>query len=58
MTSIFDLEKQAYSAFLPPKKLSLSAWADEYARLSIESSAEGGKMAHIAISKSNYGCCN
>ena len=51
MTSIFDLEKQAYSAFLPPKKLSLSAWADEYARLSIESSAEGGNWRTLPYQK-------
>ena len=51
MTSIFDLEKQAYQAFLPPKKLKLSAWADEYARLSIESSAEGGKWRTLPYQK-------
>jgi hypothetical protein len=33
MTSISELEKSAYLAFKPPKKLSLSEWADEYAYL-------------------------
>ena len=51
MTSIFDLEKKAYAAFLPPKKLSLSAWADEYAYLSVESSAEGGRWRTLPYQK-------
>ena len=51
MTSIFDLEKKAYEAFKPPKKLSLSDWADEYARLSVESSAEGGRWRTLPYQK-------
>ena len=51
MTSILDLEKKAYSAFLPPKKLSLSAWSDEYAYLSVESSAEGGRWRTLPYQK-------
>ena len=51
MTSIVDLQKQAYAAFLPPKKLSLSEWADEYAYLSVESSAEGGRWRTLPYQK-------
>ena len=51
MTSIFDLEKKAYAAFLPPKKLSLSQWANEYAYLSVESSAEGGRWRTLPYQK-------
>ena len=51
MTSIFDLEKKAYAAFLPPKKLTLSAWADKYAYLSVESSAEGGRWRTLPYQK-------
>jgi len=51
MTSIFDLEKKAYAAFLPPKKLSLSEWADQYAYLSVESSAEGGRWRTLPYQK-------
>ena len=51
MTSIFDLEKKAYAAFLPPKKLTLSEWADEYAYLSVESSAEGGRWRTLPYQK-------
>ena len=51
MTSIFDLEKKAYAAFLPPKKLTLSAWADQYAYLSVESSAEGGRWRTLPYQK-------
>ena len=51
MTSIFDLEKKAYAAFLPPKKLTLSEWADQYAYLSVESSAEGGRWRTLPYQK-------
>ena len=51
MTNINDLEKKAFSAFKPPKKLTLSAWADEYARLSVESSAEGGRWRTLPYQK-------
>ena len=51
MTSIFDLEKKAYEAFKPPKKLSLSDWANQYAYLSVESSAEGGRWRTLPYQK-------
>ena len=49
MSNILSLEQIAFSSFKPPKKLSLSDWADEFAYLSAESSAEGGrwKLCHI-----------
>ena len=43
MSNVHLLEKKALLAFKPPKKLSLSEWADEHAFLSAESSAEGGR---------------
>ena len=51
MTSIAELEKKAYLAFKPPRKLSLSEWADEYAYLSAESSAEGGRWHTLPYQK-------
>ena len=51
MTSISELEKSAYAAFKPPKKLTLSEWADEYAYLSAESSAEGGRWHPLPYQK-------
>jgi len=51
MTSITALEKSAYLAFKPPKKLTLSEWADEYAYLSAESSAEGGRWHTLPYQK-------
>ena len=51
MTSISELEKSAYAAFKPPKKLTLSEWADEYAYLSAESSAEGGRWHTLPYQK-------
>ena len=51
MTSIAELEKKAYAAFKPPKKLSLSEWADEFAYLSAESSAEGGRWHTLPYQK-------
>jgi phage terminase large subunit GpA-like protein len=51
MTSITELEKKAYLAFKPPRKLSLSEWADEYAYLSAESSAEGGRWHTLPYQK-------
>ena len=41
--SLDALVRDIMSGFRPPKKLSLSEWADEYAYLSPESSAETGK---------------
>jgi len=49
--SLTELEKKAYAAFKPPKKLSLSEWADEYAYLSAESSAEGGRWHTLPYQK-------
>ena len=43
MNNINKLERSALDAFRPPKKMSLSEWADEFAYLSAESSAEGGR---------------
>ena len=51
MTSITELEKKAYAAFKPPRKLSLSEWADEFAYLSAESSAEGGRWHTLPYQK-------
>ena len=53
MTNIQELEKAALEAFRPPKKLSLSEWADEYAYLSVESSAEGGMARACGAVKGN-----
>ena len=49
--SILELEKKAYLAFKPPRKLSLSEWADEFAYLSAESSAEGGRWRTLPYQK-------
>lgn len=38
-----EIVRRALSAWRPPPKLTLSEWADEYARLSEESSAEAGR---------------
>tara|TARA_R100001594_G_scaffold37437_1_gene67721 strand:+ start:1605 stop:3473 length:1869 start_codon:yes stop_codon:yes gene_type:complete len=51
MSAILELEKRAFAAFKPPKKLSLSEWADEYAYLSAESSAEGGRWRTLPYQK-------
>ncbi len=51
MTNIEVLERRAYQAFQPPKKLSLSEWADENAFLSAESSAEGGRWRTLPYQK-------
>ena len=51
MTNLFELEQLALEAFRPPKKLSLSEWADEYAYLSAESSAEGGRWRTLPYQK-------
>lgn len=51
MSNIQYLEKKALSAFKPPKKLSLSEWADEHAFLSAESSAEGGRWRTLPYQK-------
>jgi len=51
MSAILELEKRAFAAFKPPKKLTLSEWADEYAYLSAESSAEGGRWRTLPYQK-------
>ena len=51
MSAILELEKRAFAAFKPPKKLTLSEWADEYAYLSAESSAEGGRWHTLPYQK-------
>jgi len=51
MSNILSLEQIAFSSFKPPKKLSLSDWADEYAYLSAESSAEGGRWKTLPYQK-------
>ena len=51
MTNLQELEKAALEAFRPPKKLSLSEWADQYAYLSVESSAEGGRWRTLPYQK-------
>ena len=51
MTNLQELEKVALEAFRPPKKLSLSEWADQYAYLSAESSAEGGRWRTLPYQK-------
>ena len=51
MSNIDLLEKKAFLAFKPPKKLSLSEWADENAFLSAESSAEGGRWRTLPYQK-------
>ena len=51
MNNLLKLEKKAYLSFKPPKKLSLSQWADNYAYLSAESSAEGGRWRTLPYQK-------
>ena len=51
MTSVFSIANKAFLAFKPPKKLTLSQWADEYAYLSAESSAEGGRWRTLPYQK-------
>jgi len=51
MSNILSLEQIAFDSFKPPKKLSLSDWADQYAYLSAESSAEGGRWKTLPYQK-------
>ena len=51
MSNLLTLEQSAFGSFKPPKKLSLSDWADEYAYLSAESSAEGGRWKTLPYQK-------
>ena len=45
MASINAIATTALLAFKPPEKLTLSEWADRFAYLSVESSAEAQAMA-------------
>jgi len=47
MNSATDILKDALLAFKPPEKLTLSQWASKFARLSLESSSEGGRWKSI-----------
>ena len=51
MSNITRIEKAMLLAFKPPKRLSLSEWADSYAYLSAESSAEGGRWHTLPYQK-------
>ena len=51
MSNLLLLEKTAFNSFKPPEKLSLSDWADQYAYLSTESSAEGGRWRTLPYQK-------
>jgi phage terminase large subunit GpA-like protein len=47
MNNAADILKDAFLAFRPPEKLTLSQWAQKFARLSLESSSEGGRWKSI-----------
>ena len=51
MNNAEKLRNKAYLAFKPPKKMTLSEWADSYAYLSAESSAEGGRWRTLPYQK-------
>lgn len=51
MNNLDRLERTTLSAFRPPRKLTLSEWADTYAFLSSESSAEGGRWHTLPYQK-------
>lgn len=51
MATIDDVSRRVLSGFKPPKRLTLSEWADEYAFLSAESSAEGGRWHTLPYQK-------
>jgi phage terminase large subunit GpA-like protein len=51
LSNLARIERAAYKAFKPPKRLSLSEWADTYAYLSAESSAEGGRWHTLPYQK-------
>ena len=51
MASINAIAKTALLAFKPPEKLTLSEWADRFAYLSVESSAEGGRWHTLPYQK-------
>ena len=51
MNNAQKLRNKAYLAFKPPKKMTLSEWADSHAYLSSESSAEGGRWHTLPYQK-------
>ena len=51
MAEVNDLVKGALEGFRPPEKLTLSEWADRYAFLSAESSAEAGRWHTLPYQK-------
>ena len=51
MVSDQQLEAKALSLWKPPPRLTLSEWADRYAYLSAESSAESGRWRTLAYQK-------
>lgn len=51
MPTVLDLYNAGLSAFKPPAKLHLSEWADKYAILSAESSAEEGRWRTLPYQK-------
>ena len=51
MADIAELMRGALEAFRPPEKLTLSEWADRYAFLSAESSAEAGRWHTLPYQK-------
>ena len=51
MADISVLMRGALEAFRPPEKLTLSEWADRYAFLSAESSAEAGRWHTLPYQK-------
>jgi terminase, large subunit len=51
MTKAIEVGRSFLEAFRPPRRMSLSEWADEYAVLSAESSAEAGRWKTIPYQK-------
>ena len=51
MSSLAQISRSFLAAFKPPTKLSLSAWAERFAVLSAESSAEAGRWKTIAYQR-------
>lgn len=49
--NLLRVKNAAFMAFRPPEKLTLSEWADRYAFLSAESSAEGGRWHTLPYQK-------
>lgn len=51
MSAIDTIEREARAAWRPPKKLTLSEWADAHAYLSAESSAQEGRWRTLPYQK-------